>query len=1260
MVKKINFKNKIFSKKELKQVIYEAFTEYGIARTYLLADEIKDLGFHYATKAGISISVEDLKVPPSKKELLLKSNNEIIKSDLAYSRGEINFVERFQKVIDIWNQTSETLKNNLVTYFSATDPLNSIYLMAFSGARGNLSQVRQLVGMRGLMSDPNGQIMDIPIIHNFREGLTVTDYIMSAYGARKGVVDTALRTADSGYLTRRLIDVAQDIIIREYDCYTKRSIKIYAKEANFYSEKIIGRTSAQTIISSDKKITIVRKGQIIDEKIKKDIISLKIKSIKINSPLTCESTRSICQKCYGWNLANCKLVKLGEAIGILAAQSIGEPGTQLTMRTFHTGGIFTSDVSRQIRAKSTGVFYISKTAQLKLNRTIYGSALNILEREDYFNIIDFKNVKSTVKLPADSSIYLMDKSFVKTGDLIAELPHKNQQTTKSRKKIIATHAGEVNISTKKNILWVLGGEVYDIPNNSLINYFSTNQKILTQDNLYQFKLQNQTDGFLKFNKNQFDKSIEGINIINCFEIFNSLPIFWDKKLSKLILLINLKTHYILNNFPSNHKANQFIFAKNIQTKYFTSLGGQIAFLNTSFFKNDPTYKKDIVKTTGKIFILPIETYTINKNKSLLLIENNTKLEDTKIELISGIFSKTNGFFQIKESNQIVEEIQIKPCVFLEFIELTDTEITYLKKCDKKIYYPGEIVFDDILIDRLSYIEFLKIRNSFVLLLRPINVYNVPKSKEYEKKVISQKRSPFKFKRVYCLNYKIDFKNDKPQKICLVDENIFFKTKLNIDEKIFSYKVINIKNYLETIETKNKVSIHSDFQTITSQKVKNKTIYSENKKKIFYLALVKEEKLNLINLVSKKLKTENFKLSLFIKNFEYVEKKNIIGKISFVPKNLQNLYKLKRQSNQNLKILLISKLNYQNYYSEINLFFFKKNQMIKVDDFILPLLKIKHSGKIIKRKPFQLTLHCGTPFYITQSTLIYQHSGALVKKDELLGIINFEQIVTGDIVQGLPKIEEILEARKPQNPAFLSEFPGIVVQAQTFKGKISNIISLYSNSNYDTCKNNKILENFRTLKISKPIIVKKNDYIYVGQALTEGSINPHNLLMTYFAYYKNFANDYESTYLSFKHIQMLLIQKIQQVYNSQGVSIADKHLEVIIKHITSRVQIYKPGSSLLLPGEIIELQQITYINTILKKSKKDIAIYYPILMGITKASLLSDSFISAASFQETTKILTAAAIEGKIDWLRGLKENVIIGRLIPVGTGFRNELNLSKN
>ena len=327
MNKKIIFKNKIFNKKKLKEIIYDAFQNYGITRSCSLADEIKTLGFNYATKAGISISIEDLKVPPKKKDLIIIGNKEIINSELSYYRGEINFVERFQKIIDIWSRISETLKNELVRYFSETDPLNPIYLMAFSGARGNLSQVRQLVGMRGLMSDPSGQIIDIPIIHNFREGLTITDYIMSAYGARKGVVDTALRTADSGYLTRRLIDVAQDVIIREYDCNTKYSIKIYKDEdePDNFEQQILGRTSAENIYSIDSKTIIIKKDEIITETIVETFSLNKIKTVKIKSPLTCDSARSICQKCYGWDLSNCKMIKLGEAIGIIAAQSIGEP-----------------------------------------------------------------------------------------------------------------------------------------------------------------------------------------------------------------------------------------------------------------------------------------------------------------------------------------------------------------------------------------------------------------------------------------------------------------------------------------------------------------------------------------------------------------------------------------------------------------------------------------------------------------------------------------------------------------------------------------------------------------------------------------------------------------------------------------------------------------------------------------------------------------------------------------------------------------------
>ena len=222
----IIFLNKVLDKKQLKNLILWVFRNYGVARAAKIADQLKTLGFFFATQAGISLSVEDLRIPPKKKELLTTTTDIINSTELKYSRGDITVVERFQKVIDTWNNASENLKQEVVTYFKDADPLNPVYMMAFSGARGNISQVRQLVGMRGLMADPQGQIIDLPIASNFREGLNVTEYFISSYGARKGLVDTALRTADSGYLTRRLVDVAQDVIIREIDCHTKRGIII--------------------------------------------------------------------------------------------------------------------------------------------------------------------------------------------------------------------------------------------------------------------------------------------------------------------------------------------------------------------------------------------------------------------------------------------------------------------------------------------------------------------------------------------------------------------------------------------------------------------------------------------------------------------------------------------------------------------------------------------------------------------------------------------------------------------------------------------------------------------------------------------------------------------------------------------------------------------------------------------------------------------------------------------------------------------------
>ncbi|MGA1476281.1 MAG: DNA-directed RNA polymerase subunit beta'', partial [Prochlorothrix sp.] len=265
----MTFYNYTIDKGRLKKLIAAAYRRHGSARCSQLADDLKGLGFRFATKAGVSISVDDLTIPPEKKQMLESAEKEIRTTEDRYARGEITEVERFQKVIDTWNSTSEELKDQVVVNFRKTDPLNSVYMMAFSGARGNMSQVRQLVGMRGLMADPQGEIIDLPIKTNFREGLTVTEYVISSYGARKGLVDTALRTADSGYLTRRLVDVSQDVIVREVDCGTERSLKVTAMVDGDQvkiklADRLFGRLLAKDVVGPEGEVVATR-NQEIDE-----------------------------------------------------------------------------------------------------------------------------------------------------------------------------------------------------------------------------------------------------------------------------------------------------------------------------------------------------------------------------------------------------------------------------------------------------------------------------------------------------------------------------------------------------------------------------------------------------------------------------------------------------------------------------------------------------------------------------------------------------------------------------------------------------------------------------------------------------------------------------------------------------------------------------------------------------------------------------------------------------------------------------------
>ncbi len=345
--KEMPFVNGLLKKKGLQQVVQYCYLRFGLPKTVEMLDALKDLGFTYATRSGLSIGIDDLVVPADKEVQVESARQEVIRVEQQYLEGAITNGERYNKVIAIWSDVTERIADKMFNEMQASDRdgdnFNAVYIMADSGARGSKQQIRQLAGMRGLMAKPSGEIIETPITSNFREGLTVLQYFISTHGARKGLADTALKTADSGYLTRRLVDVAQDVIISEPDCGTMDGIEAQAiveggETIEPLRDRIVGRVALEDIADPFTGDVIVRSGDEITEDLGSTIQDAGIEKVKIRSVLTCESRRGVCAKCYGRDLAAGRLVELGQAVGVIAAQSIGEPGTQLTMRTFHIGG----------------------------------------------------------------------------------------------------------------------------------------------------------------------------------------------------------------------------------------------------------------------------------------------------------------------------------------------------------------------------------------------------------------------------------------------------------------------------------------------------------------------------------------------------------------------------------------------------------------------------------------------------------------------------------------------------------------------------------------------------------------------------------------------------------------------------------------------------------------------------------------------------------------------------------------------------------
>ena len=735
--------NQTFGKSQLKKLIAKLYDEHGFTETAELINKIKDFGYHYGAMAGVSVGIEDLEIPAAKKDILAKADEQVAQIEADYKAGKIINEERYRKTITVWSEATDAVTKAMM---NGLDQFNPVYMMANSGARGNISQMRQLAAMRGNMADTQGRIIEVPIKANFREGLTVLEFFMSSHGARKGLADTALRTADSGYLTRRLVDISHEVIVNAEDCGTHQGIEVgelisEGKVIEELKERINGRVLAEDLVYEGG--VIAPRNTLIGKELIKKIDELGIRKVKIRSPLTCALEKGVCRKCYGMDLSNHKEILLGEAVGVIAAQSIGEPGTQLTMRTFHTGGVATAAaVVSGVRAENSGK-------------------------------VAYRDVKILVN--------------EENGD-------------------------EIVVSQSAKL--IIGNYDYEIPSGSI----------------------------LKVKEGQ---QVEIGETLVTFDPFH-IPIIADQDGR-----IEYRELYVKENYDEKYDVTEFMAIK------------------------------------------PVESGDINPRVVVFDAEGNTK-----------------------------------------------------------------------------------------------GSYTIP-----------------------------------------------------------------------------------------------------------------------------------FGAYLMVREGEEIKKGQIIAKI------------------------------------------------------------------------------------------IKEGAG------------------TKDITGGLPRVQELFEARNPKGKAMLTEIEGKVeVTGKKKKGmRVILVKSVSDSSDYKEY----------LVPVGERLVVTDGMLVKAGDKITEGAISPFDVL----------------NIKGLVAAEQFILESVQQVYRDQGVTVNDKHIEIIVKQMFKKVRIVDSGASLFLEDEVVEKRVVELENEKLQAEGKAIIKYEPIIQGITKAAVNTGSFISAASFQETTKVLSNAAIEGKVDFLEGLKENVIIGKKIPAGTGF---------
>ena len=1220
------FRNRVIDKKVLRNLVAWAYKHHGTAATSSMADELKNLGFHFATQAAVSISVDDLRIPSEKARLLQEAEEEITNTEERYRLGEITEVERHTKVIDTWTETNERLVEEVKRNFNENDPLNSVWMMANSGARGNMSQVRQLVGMRGLMANPQGEIIDLPIRTNFREGLTVTEYVISSYGARKGLVDTALRTADSGYLTRRLVDVAQDVIVREEDCGTTRGLLIEADEKGRFFSKLVGRLAAEPIVDQNGQELAARDGE-IDAPLSRAIEAAGIRAVVVRSPLTCEASRSVCRKCYGWALAHNQLVDLGEAVGIIAAQSIGEPGTQLTMRTFHTGGVSTAETG-VVRSLAAGVVEFGAKARVRPHRTPHGVEAHLAETDFTLNLKPTDKGKGQkLDITTGSILFVNDGQTVLSDTILAQISSGAQvkkSVEKATKDVICDLAGQVrfedviqprevtdrqgNITHKAQRLgrlWVFSGDVYNLPPNAqpVVQGAKLAQ---TGDVLAESRLVSEYGGAVRLRESAGDS--REVQIVTTSLILKDCKLVHESTHSGEIWHLDDKegAKYLLRTAPGSKIGSGEVIAELADDRFRTKTGGMVKFSPGLSIKKARSAKHGFeVSKGGTLLWVPQETHEINKDISLLMIEDGQWIE-AGTEVVKDIFSQTAGIVTVTQKNDILREIIVRS----GSLHLIADSKVLSRYQDGLMVNPGDEIAPGLKAEAMVFVESVDTTEGGALLLRPVEEYSIP-DEAYLPESLTVKQT------------------GGPHLGLKATQRLTFKDG-ELVKSVDGVELLRTQLILETFDTTPQMTV--DVEAIADKRAKT----------IDRLQLVILETLLVRRDTLSDASHGSTHTELQVDDGHLVKRGDVVATTQILCKEDGLVQLPEATSDEPIRRLIVERagdtrsIPIQGIKSAVAV-----GDRVVEGDVLGDDLKAPCCGQVEAISDGEITIRLGRPYMVSPDSVLHVRDGELVQRGDGLALLVFERQKTGDIVQGLPRIEELLEARRPRDSSILCRKGGTV---QIKQGEDDDSITVSVIEADDALTDYPIL-------LGRTVMVSDGQQVNAGELLTDGPINPHELLECFFEDLRTRKPTMEAAQEAISKLQFRMVLEVQNVYKSQGVSIDDKHIEVIVRQMTNKVRIEDAGDTTLLPGELIELRQVEQVNSAMAITGGAPAEFTPVLLGITKASLNTDSFISAASFQETTRVLTEAAIEGKSDWLRGLKENVIIGRLIPAGTGF---------